>query len=138
MRPAVALAIVAALTVLTYGWVWRRRVLLVTVDGPSMLPTYKSGDRLLVRRVRIGAIRRGSVVVAVKPGPAAPDGQRELIVKRAAAVPGDPVPSGIPVDGRVVPDGRLVLLGDNPVGSYDSRVVGYFDSAVGVVVRRIR
>jgi signal peptidase I len=116
-------------------WWLRRQLLVVTVDGISMQPTYSPGDRLLVRRVRPGAIRRGQVVVVAKSGP----GDDELIVKRAAALPGDPVPAGIPVPDRMVPAGRLVVLGDNPAASYDSRAMGYVAARalIGVVLRPV-
>jgi signal peptidase I len=40
---------------------------------------------------------------------------------------------------RLVPPGKLVLLGDNPEWSYDSRQVGYFpgERLLGIVVRQI-
>lgn len=134
---AVAVAAVVGLVVAGWGVAWwlRRTFLITTVYGRSMLPTYSDGDRLLVRRVPVAAIRRGDVVVLA--GDELPG---ELIIKRAAAVPGDPVPPGIPVTDQVVPAGQLVALGDNPDASYDSRKAGYFAVAdlVGVVVRPMR
>jgi signal peptidase I len=119
----------------------RRRLVVVTVDGSSMWPTYSPGDRLLIRRTRIDQVRRGDVVIATRPEPGLPAGwQRELIVKRAVAVAGDPVPSGVPVAEEIVPEGQVVLIGDNPAGGYDSRTTGYFATGalLGVVIRRIR
>jgi signal peptidase I len=60
----------------------------------------------------------------------------EWLVKRLAAGPGEPAPD----DDRVVPADRMVLLGDNPAHSTDSRQVGYFAASdlLGVVVRRMR
>jgi signal peptidase I len=109
---------------------WLRRAwLVVTVVGSSMQPTLRPGDRVLVRRaprrIRVGQI----VVHAMEP---------QLVIKRVAAVPGDPVPTGLAIPpGDRVPRGRLVLLGDNPDHSLDSRALGYYDRAdlVGVVVR---
>ncbi|MBL1082293.1 S26 family signal peptidase [Streptomyces actinomycinicus] len=124
----------------------RRRYVVVTVEGESMTPTLVAGDRVVVRRTGLAAVRSGQLVVA---GP--PTGERwdrlplpEWLIKRAVAVPGDRVPKdagpalGAP-DGERVPDGRLVLLGDNPNRSLDSRHLGYFASGqlLGVVVRRI-
>ena len=116
----------------------RRRLLLVTVEGRSMTPTYAPGDRLLVRRVAFSAVRRGDAVVLRSPGPEFP-GDPRYLVKRAAALPGDPVPAGVPADDPVVPDGRLAVLGDNVNGSADSRHMGLLPSAsvVGVVLRRM-
>jgi signal peptidase I len=69
--------------------------------------------------------------------------ERQWVIKRVAAVPGDAVPRGaVPTEAAasdaVVPEGMLVLLGDNAAESYDSRHVGYFPSAriLGSVVSR--
>ena len=86
----------------------RSRVLapwaLVRVTGPSMFPTVRSGDRLLVRRVRSAdAARTGDVVLARFPS--RPD---LLVVKRVR---------------RAVPGGFWVE-GDNPFVADDSRAFG--------------
>ena len=82
------------------------------VTGPSMSPTIRSGDRLLVRRVRSPhAVRPGDVVLArfpARPG--------LLVVKRVR---------------RAVPGGHWVE-GDNPFVTDDSRSYG-----VAVVVGRV-
>ncbi|WP_181772412.1 S26 family signal peptidase [Amycolatopsis pittospori] len=117
----------------------RRRLIVVTVHGVSMEPTYVAGDRLLVRRSRLERVRAGQVVV-VQGGPGKPgDPTAGRLVKRAVAVPGDPVPSQIPVPGDVVPAGNLLVLGDNPARSNDSRRLGYIpaDALIGVVLRPI-
>jgi signal peptidase I len=115
-----------------------RSLLVVTVDGVSMLPTYRPGDKVLVRRAPLARIRRGDVVVVLRPDGWSL-GERELFLKRAAALPGDAVPDGIPVPDAVVPPGRLVVLGDNARASFDSRASGYYadDGLVGVVIRRM-
>ncbi|ACZ85534.1 S26 family signal peptidase [Streptosporangium roseum] len=130
------------------GWlVWlRRRHLVVTVRGPSMTPTYRHGDRVLVRRRSGGRIRTGQVALVDLPERMrpVPDGtasedilRNRRVIKRVAAVPGDPVPFPVQGPGPVVPPGCLVLLGDNPDGSGDSRQYGYVptDAVVGVVLR---
>ena len=125
--PLVAAAVLAAgLT----AWV-RRRYVVVTVDGLSMFPAYRQGERLLVRRT--AQVRRGDCVVFT-------DASKEWIVKRVVAVPGDPVPrTGVlkDVPEPSVPAGRLVALGDNQASSYDSRHYGFLDAArvLGVVLR---
>jgi signal peptidase I len=70
---------------------------------------------------------------------------RTWMIKRAAAVPGDPVPASVAATvsaatGARVPDGRLIILGDNTAASIDSRRHGYLseDAVLGVVVRRLR
>ncbi|GAA0903927.1 S24/S26 family peptidase [Virgisporangium aurantiacum] len=76
----------------------RRRSLVAVVTGDSMLPTYRSGDRVLVWRAPLGAVRPGQVVVIEQdPAEVGPDDPRSgphLMIKRAVALPGDRVPSG--------------------------------------------
>ncbi|GAT67195.1 signal peptidase I [Planomonospora sphaerica] len=146
--------------------VWARRNLLaVHVRGGSMRPSYREGDRVLVRRVAAGRLRTGDVVVAdaftfsgvhsgtpsgrhaaPAPGPGAvrsqasgPGTRADWMIKRVAAVPGDPRPVSVPARAgeTAVPDGCLVLLGDNAGHSLDSRHFGYAPagSVVGRVVR---
>ena len=87
----------------------------VRVEGPSMLPTLSDGDRLLVART--GHVRPGDVVALRLPG-----GVHRVLVKRVQGL---------------VPDGVLVL-GDNPAASTDSRDFGPVPPAavLGRVVRR--
>jgi signal peptidase I len=125
----------------------RHRYVVVTVDGVSMAPTLVNGDRVMVRRRRVTEVHRGDVVVLEPPanppgdylpGPAGVDGRRWNI-KRAVAVPGDPVPDGVPAGGiDRVPAGSLVVFGDNP-NSVDSRQRGLFDGShlLGVAIRRV-
>ncbi|MFI1379950.1 S26 family signal peptidase [Embleya sp. NPDC020886] len=145
----------------------RRRLIVITVAGASMEPTYRSGDRVLVRRPgRRGHAdpAAGRVVVAEwrppsgdppgEPGPTratsgrpavgAPPQARGRMIKRVVAGPGDPVPRGLgpalaAEAGRPVPPHRFVLLGDNAAHSHDSRRLGYLERAdiLGVVVRRL-
>ncbi|MBE1530678.1 S26 family signal peptidase [Actinomadura algeriensis] len=137
-----ALGTVAA-AVAAVGWA-RGNLVVVTVAGTSMLPTFGDGDRVLVRRRPLRAVRRGDVVVLepplggpYAPGPAGLDG-RIWNVKRAAALPGDPLPPGVPGADGTVPPGELAVLGDNP-DSVDSRMRGLYsgDRLLGVVVRRL-
>ncbi|MFD7712104.1 S26 family signal peptidase [Streptomyces sp. NPDC059785] len=121
----------------------RRSLVSVTVHGSSMEPTYRDGDRVLVRRGATPA--PGHVVVAplptFTPGDAEGPPTRVVftadhegwLIKRVASVPGDPVPGGR------VPPGRVILLGDNSANSLDSRQIGYFpaDALLGVVLRRL-
>jgi signal peptidase I len=144
--------------------VWaRRRFVVVTVRGPSMEPTLREGDRVLVRRVSLAAVRAGQLVVAETPPPwrtldAWQDGQflgdpgswgaadppparDRWMIKRAAAVPGEPVPASMADVARHlgdrVPPGRLAVLGDNAGRSHDSRRFGYLsgEELLGVVSR---
>ncbi|MEU6370068.1 S26 family signal peptidase [Streptomyces sp. NPDC046931] len=144
----------------------RRRLAVITVAGASMEPAYRSGDRVLMRRLgRHGGagIEKGEVVVAAwrppsgdPPGGAAvrhggprrttgePLGTRSWMIKRVVAGPGDPVPEGLgpalaAEAGRPAPRDRFVILGDNAALSHDSRHIGYLERGdiLGVVVRRL-
>jgi signal peptidase I len=140
-----------AASALAAGLAVRRRFAVVTVTGDSMMPALLPGDRVLVRRTRIGRLHPGQVVVAEMPGkdggwttPArGPASRREWMIKRLAAGPGDPRPTdSLPPTadpaGRLVPPGKFVVLGDNPDWSHDSRHLGYIpgERLFGVVVRR--
>lgn len=134
-------------------WV-RLRYVVVTVEGRSMEPTLRDGDRLVVRRTRGRSVRRGQIVVyrddlseishlgdlgAEVPAIAEiPEGISLWVVKRAVAVGGDPS-SIAGRDGEPVPAGYLVVLGDAPDHSFDSRDFGYLraERVMGVMVRRM-
>ena len=86
----------------------------VSVKGLSMAPTLLPGDHLLVRPVR--RLRRGDMVVVRDP-----DAAQRWVVKRVAALPGE----SVTVAGRVLTAGDgLIVLGDNPEVSTDSRAYG--------------
>jgi signal peptidase I len=131
--------------------VLRRRLVSVTVLGHSMLPAYRPGDRVLVRRGKVP--ERGGVVVVEQPSterrawdlpPAGlgstrqPVTERQWLVKRVAATAGDTwsTEAGV-IHG--VPPGHLLLLGDNAAVSFDSRQMGPFpvDRVLGAVWRRL-
>jgi signal peptidase I len=141
----------AALTMAAGFGVWwlRRGWAVITVEGPSMEPAFHDGDRVVVRRTPRLAVSCGDVVVVDKFGGAVAARRERLgrpldrgrwMIKRVGAVAGDPVPDGVPVPDAVVPEGRLVVLGDNAGDSFDSRVFGYCpaERVVGAVVRRMR
>ncbi|MGH3191097.1 MAG: S26 family signal peptidase [Streptosporangiaceae bacterium] len=110
---------VGAATVLIWA---RRRFMLVTVRGTSMTPAYADGQRLLLRR---GGYAAGDAVMFRSPL-RIPDGT-ELLVKRVAAMPGDPVPADMAERAvvQVVPSGRLLVRSD--AGGLDSRQLGLID-----------
>lgn len=135
----------------------RRHLVVVTVHGLSMVPTYQAGDRVLVRRKLTPEVGQVVVVDRQRPGEAGEgmscDSDQEGIeqslkwlIKRVVAVPGDLLPDGVYLEaveestqGRV-PAGKLVLFGDNQELSIDSRQLGYFheEQIVGTVIRALR
>jgi signal peptidase I len=91
-----------------------------TVAGPSMMPTLRAGDRVVVDRwtYRHRPPRAGEVVLLAMPGGSS-------LVKRVA----DPAGASRP---------GVWVLGDNPAASADSRVFGPVPAewAIGRVVWR--
>ena len=142
-------------TAAAIGLLLRRRYLVVAVRGDSMLPALHDGDVLLARRRRPRDIRVGDVAVASWPAIVAAEESPRWMVKRVAAVAGDPVPdcvrhaaeavpaevavavAGAAAAPEVVPSGFFIVLGDN--GGYDSRVFGLLpgELVLAVVVRRL-
>ncbi len=124
----------------------RRHFVVVQVNGPSMLPTLRSGDRVLVRRVPAARLTAGAIVVIRAwhrggRGSGAPPAYRGWVIKRVVALPGDLVPEPVQAATAgisVVPGGMLVLMADNPNGT-DSRHWGFVaaDGLLGVVVARL-
>jgi nickel-type superoxide dismutase maturation protease len=87
----------------------------VLVHGPSMAPTLRHGDQLLVARRRTA--EPGRLVVVGLP-------DQRLVVKRLV---------------RIEAGGALWVEGDNPFGSTDSRSLGALapDALVAVAVARL-
>ncbi len=141
IRPLLATAVLSGAIL----WWMRGRYVVVTVDGTSMEPTYRPGDRLLVRRTSADRLRRGDVVVVTASPATSPPfgavGDRRWVVKRVAGLPGQVVPPEVArrVPDTTVPDGHLILLGDNAADSIDSRAAGYYagDRLLGVVLRQL-
>src|SRR5690606_30920549 len=119
-----------------------------TVDGPSMMPTLRHGERLLVDKLtyRFAEPQRGDIVVFRYPSD-----PRQHFIKRLIGLPGDTVEvrngrvlvNGVALEEnyvlqpplgrygpRTVPEGAYFVLGDNRNNSEDSR-----DPRVGFVPR---
>lgn len=118
-----------------------------TVEGPSMEPTFVTGERILADKLtyRFRDPRRGEVIVFDPPM------ESDYYIKRIVGIPGDeilirngklyvngiaasddyttgPIPRDFgPV---VVPEDSYFVLGDNRINSKDSR-----DASVGMVPR---
>lgn len=148
-RASTAVTLAAALLAAALGALrWRYSV--VTVHGPSMEPELTDGDRLLARRRSLRRLRRGQLVIFTEPGPGrrrrpawlTGAAQDQWVVKRVAAIPGDPVPQAVraAVGGLVlVPRGAVVVLGDAPDRSRDSRAWGFIPARhiLGAATRRL-
>ncbi|MER6513496.1 S26 family signal peptidase [Nonomuraea sp. NPDC001636] len=112
--------------------VWaRRRFLSVRVEGVSMEPTLRPGQRLLARRAE-GTT--GDIVIVRNPHATAPN--PPLLVKRLVAGGGERLPDVL--GGGLVPAGRIAVLGDNPRRSVDSRHFGLLHASDVVAVVRSR
>ena len=102
----------------------------VVVSGPSMLPTFKSGRRLLASKAYwlVGALRKDDVVVIREADPTAGTG---YFIKRIYRLAGETVDMvNVPRNYKlasgpyVVPSGTVYVLGDNREVSSDSRELG--------------
>lgn len=124
-----------------------RQFFMVRVEGRSMEPNFRPGQRALARRVPPARMCTGRVVVMAQPlfddAMLSIEGWKSghWMIKRVAAVPGDRVPAELTAVVRSigpVPTGRLLVLGDNPNATLDSRAFGYIplDRVEGVVVCR--
>ena len=103
----------------------------VVVSGQSMMPTLKSGKKVLVSKAYwlVGAIQDGDVVVIKEE-----DGPGGYIIKRVYKMAGEAVDTfNAPnkwslVQGEYkVPEGQIYVLGDNRAISEDSRRFGAVD-----------
>ncbi|MFF7892720.1 S26 family signal peptidase [Streptomyces sp. NPDC007907] len=147
--PVGAVVVAAGLTAAAL----RTSCVLLEVSGGSMRPTYRDGDRLLAVRLPAGTVggmpgarmartmvRRGTVVaIRLRPPDAVGRAIPTCMIKRVAALPGEPVPVA---DGGagVVPARHVYVLGDHRETSWDSRHAGpiSWDRLTAVVVCRVR
>lgn len=137
----------------------------VTVDGASMEPTLRDGDRMFLEVWTHDEIERFDVVEA--DAPSAVSGGAARILKRVIGMPGDRVSvsgdarvlvrpageeetyvvenpawsaeAGAELEWLTVPEGAYWLLGDNWGASTDSRSFGFVDAEAvhGKVVFRM-
>ncbi|QSQ28066.1 S26 family signal peptidase [Pyxidicoccus parkwayensis] len=129
----------------------RHRWIVVAVRGNSMSPTLHDGQRLVARRLGRSPLpgngySRSDIIVFLPPAAqrAALDAEAlPYLVKRVAAVAGDPVPdwawTALGADSQTrVPPGKVVVAGDNAAHSTDSRQLGYIDAAAIIAIVRLR
>ena len=111
----------------------RSAVRILAIPTPSMEPTLRVGDHIVVTPYRTSLPQRGDVIVFHSPV-----SRDELLVKRIVAIPGDLVEmrerhlfvsgheageAGAVVP-QIVPAECYFVLGDNRTNSYDSRQWG--------------
>lgn len=138
------------------------------VEGPSMAPTFESGDRVMA--LRHGTIKRGNIVILK-----APDEPGFFYIKRVIGLPGDNVASkndtmyvngkklqepylnaykkklptgtlftndftyqGLFNKGDHIPKGQYFVMGDNRSVSKDSRMIGTIKRADIVGIVKFR
>jgi signal peptidase I len=94
----------------------RKRIVVVTVEGTSMAPTLAPADRVIVYRIALSRLKAGQIAVVDRPYLEAgqwrwwPDrGRHGWLIKRIASV---------------LPNGDVIVLGDNADASADSRRFG--------------
>ncbi len=154
------IAIALAITLLLRNFVFT----LVRVDGASMEPTLKSGERLVM--IRLGYEPKAGDIVVVDPA----NGSSAPYIKRVIGMPGDVVelktvqngtvqlylngmekeevyisseiyPGNVGLGSYVVPENHVFVMGDNRPNSRDSRdaSVGFipFDHVLGEAVFRL-
>ena len=122
----IVLAVVAMVGIVAGVALARRLLLVVRVNGVSMAPALRPGQRLLVLRAPL-PLRAGAIVVFREPGQDDQGSVAGWVVKRAVAVAGDSVPEPVrPAVGgaTTVPAGMVVVLGDG-MTSADSRLWGF-------------
>lgn len=136
-----------------------------SIPSDSMVPTLLSGDRVVVWKPSdsLADVQRGDVLVFAHPNvkqcPLAPDPKE--YIKRVVGLPGEEISSpdgqvlvdGQPIDENYlptdtitdidapisVPDGQLLMLGDNRANSKDGRCFGTIseEAIVGRATARV-
>jgi signal peptidase I len=96
------------------------------VSGDSMLPTLKSGDVAIIKKLILNNLKSGDIVVIKTPDYG--DYKSHLAIKRIKRVKCDALSKSIC---------QVWVEGDNPAVSFDSRYYGWIDSdkIIGRVIK---
>ncbi|MCH7945045.1 MAG: signal peptidase I [Armatimonadetes bacterium] len=111
----------------------------IEVQGDSMMPTLKPGQRLLVSKAYwlVGGLKHKDIIVIKNST------DNEIIIKRVYKLAGEkvdlenvPFNWDVTLGDYIVPEGKVYVLGDNWSVSQDSRQDGPFDltEVIGKVV----
>lgn len=141
-RLALLLVVPLALALVVIVFVFYVFFQALQVDGPSMLPTLRNQDRLLLTHGYPTPVRGDIIAVRTTI-----HGEPNEIIKRVIALPGDTVEiradvayidgvaepqrgqvivhdAAVDAPAQVVPAGTLYVMGDNRAVSEDSRYIG--------------
>jgi signal peptidase I len=140
MAATIGAGALAAFAVIGAVVLMRSRYGVIVVQGSSMLPTYRGGERVLVRKGP-RAIRLGDAIVFRTPGDVRGSGNPPWIIKRVVAVDGGQIAERYrdKAGTCLVPARCIWVVGDSPEASWDSRHFGpvQSESVLGVAVRRL-
>lgn len=155
---AVTIGIAVVLTLVVKSFILQA----YSIPSPSMVPTLEIGDRVIVFQLNKDPAR-GDVIVFDRPvnDPKTSPDEPDVLIKRVIGLPGETVDArdgDVYVDGKrlvehylpddvrttipspiEVPEGHLLVLGDNRQDSLDGRSFGPIDEdlVVGRAIGRI-
>lgn len=155
---AVTIAIAVVLTLIVKSFILQA----YSIPSPSMVPTLEVGDRVIVFQLNKNPAR-GDVIVFDRPAndPKTNPEDPDVLIKRVIGLPGETIEARdgivyvdgdrlvegyLPDDTRTtiqtpieVPEGHLLVLGDNREDSLDGRTFGPIDDdlVVGRAIARI-
>lgn len=155
---AVTIGIAVVLTLIVKSFILQA----YSIPSPSMVPTLQVGDRVIVFQLNKDP-SRGDVIVFDRPAndPKTSPDEPDVLIKRVIGLPGETVDARegeVYVDGKrlvehylpdevrtnipspiEVPEGHLLVLGDNRQDSLDGRSFGPIDEdlVVGRAIARI-
>lgn len=130
----------------------RWALLIATVQGLSMAPTLKKGERVLVwKLLPTRWVSRGAIVL-LQPLQSVPSEQSNLLIKRVIGLSGEnlvisndefierhPILSHLTRNQWSIPPAYIFVCGDNRAESIDSRVWGPLPlkNVKGIVLRKL-